>query len=98
MSRIFPEKIIMPCFNIDCNNEIIFDLDNRYYKNAEYVGNCTHCGFYIRINKFSPFLENLNITSSSSNVSIQTMRMTRSSNSDLTPVFDTKKKAIKSDL
>lgn len=55
----FPPFITLPCYNKECSNQIHLRLDAGYYKNKAYDGECTRCGISLRIEKFSPFLENI---------------------------------------
>ena len=59
MQKQFPPTITVPCYNKECSNLIHLSLYEGYYKNREYSGECTRCAIHIRINKLSPFLENV---------------------------------------
>jgi len=65
MIDTLPPRIFLFCINNNCPNQICLELDNKYYRNKFYIGECERCGIQIRIDRFSPFVTNAVKTSDS---------------------------------
>jgi len=61
MTRVLPVAITIPCINRECTNEMILRLDQGYYKDRMYDGSCSRCGIRVIIERFSPFLSNIEV-------------------------------------
>lgn len=59
MDKEYPQQLVIGCINTNCSNEINLLLNNKYFKDRAYVGYCSRCGINIRIEKFSPFVNDL---------------------------------------